>query len=169
MALCLVVNCCSGCLVLCSNDNLLLPAVCCRNNEQATADVTFDDLCIDDTAAGQGQLSATVTGVAPAPAQTLTLNGQPIGSEDAPALLFQNVIQAWGNLSTPLGPDDVLEDTIGSKIVKYFFVPHNATAESNFTFKVNSADLELHEGYYALSAKVKCPVTAVTAVQTVCL
>jgi hypothetical protein len=97
---------------------------------------------------------ATVTGVAPAPAQALSLNGQPVGSADAPAMLFENVVQAWGNLSKPLGPEDVLQDTMGTKLVKYFFVPTNATALDNYTFAVNMEDLELQEGYYALSAKV---------------
>lgn len=69
-------------------------------------------------------------------------------------MLFQNVLQAWGNLSSPLGREDVLEDTIGSKLVKYYFVPSNATAADNYTFNVNSEDLQLQEGYYALSAKV---------------
>ncbi|WIA16612.1 hypothetical protein OEZ85_013279 [Tetradesmus obliquus] len=126
-----------------------------RNNHQATANITFSDLCIDDATATAtpGQLTATVTGVAPTPAQTLSLNGQAVSSEDAPAMLFQNVLQAWGNLSSPLGPEDVLEDTIGSKLVKYYFVPSNATAADNYTFNVNSEDLQLQEGYYALSAK----------------
>jgi hypothetical protein len=120
--------------------------------------VTVGDLCIDDTAAttAPAQLIATVTGVAPAPAQTLSLNGLPVGSANASAMLFENVVQAWGNLSKPLGPEDVLQDTMGSKLVKYFFVPTNATALDNYTFAVNSEDLELQEGYYALSAKVSC-------------
>jgi hypothetical protein len=132
--------------------------------------VTFGDLCIDDTAAtaAPAQIIATVTGVASAPAQTLSLNGQPVGSDDGPAMLFENVVQAWGNLSKPLGPEDVLQDTMGSKLVKYFFVPTNATALDNYTFAVNTEDLELQEGYYALSAKVSWLPGAVTAWHAVC-
>jgi hypothetical protein len=47
-----------------------------------------------------------------------------------------------------------MEDTIGSKLVKYYFVPANATAADNYTFDINDEDLQLQEGYYALSAKV---------------